>query len=42
VPLAAILDDLGWSPQRVEQVLAQRRAEALDVSGLDLVKTLRA
>jgi hypothetical protein len=30
VPLAAILDDLGWSPQRIEQVLAARRAEALD------------
>lgn len=42
VPLSAILDDLGWSPQRVEQVLAARRAEALETAGADLLKSLRS
>lgn len=32
VPLAAILDDLGWSPRKVAAVMATRRAEALDAA----------
>ena len=41
VPLAAILADLGWSPRRVDEVLAQRRREAFDSAGIDLARVLR-
>lgn len=41
VPLAMILDDLGWDPQRIARALDARRAEALDGLGTDLDGLLR-
>lgn len=40
VPLAMILDDLGWSPRQVEKAIAARRAEALETAGADLLRSL--
>jgi hypothetical protein len=40
VPLAAILDDLGWAPDRIAAVLDARRAEALDAAAFDLSRVL--
>lgn len=41
VPLAVILDDLGWDPQRIRAAMDARRAEALDALGADVADVLR-
>lgn len=40
VPLAMILDDLGWSPRQIEKAVAARRSEALEGAGADLLRGL--
>ncbi len=41
VPLAIILDDLGWDPQRIKAAMDARRAEALDALGADIAEVIR-
>lgn len=41
VPLAVILDDLGWSPEQIRRAMDARRADAFDRLGADLGEVLR-
>ena len=40
VPLAQLLEDLGYTPTQVERIRAMRRADALDAAGVDLRELL--